>query len=111
MRRVEIARALLHRPRMLLLDEPTVGLDIKARADILKHVRGLVAETGIGVLWATHLIDEIEPGNDVVLLHEGSMLDHGNASEVAARAGASDIGAAFNRLTGIAGEGKSWDQP
>ena len=61
MRRVEIARALLHRPRMLLLDEPTVGLDIKARADILQHVRGLVAREGIGVLWATHLIDEIEP--------------------------------------------------
>jgi ABC-2 type transport system ATP-binding protein len=111
MRRVEIARALLHRPRMLLLDEPTVGLDIKARADILKHVRGLVAETGIGVLWATHLIDEIEPGDNVVLLHEGRMLGHGKASEVAARAGAPDMGAAFNRLTGIAGEGKSWDRP
>ena len=60
MRRVEIARALLHRPRMLLLDEPTAGLDIKARADILKHVRDLVARQNIGVLWATHLIDEIE---------------------------------------------------
>ena len=71
MRRVEIARALLHRPRMLLLDEPTVGLDVKARADILKHVRSLVTRTSIGVLWATHLIDEIQPGDDAVLLHEG----------------------------------------
>ncbi len=111
MRRVEIARALLHRPRMLLLDEPTVGLDIKARADILKHVRGLVAEAGIGVLWATHLIDEIEPGDDVVVLHEGRVLDRGKASEVAARANAPDIGAAFNRLTGTAGKGASCDQP
>ena len=88
MRRVEIARALLHRPRLLLLDEPTVGLDAKARADILRHVRGLVAEEGIGVLWATHLIDEVVPGDDVVLLHEGKRLDYGQASEVAARAGA-----------------------
>jgi ABC-2 type transport system ATP-binding protein len=102
MRRVEIARALLHRPRMLLLDEPTVGLDIKARADILQHVRGLVAREGIGVLWATHLIDEIEPSDDVVVLHEGKILDHVNASEIAARAGAPGIGPAFTTLTGAA---------
>jgi ABC-2 type transport system ATP-binding protein len=111
MRRVEIARALLHHPHMLLLDEPTVGLDVKARADILKHVRGLVAQESIGVLWATHLIDEIEPGDDVVLLHEGKILDHGNVAEVAARAGAPDIARAFKRVTGIAGEGTPWDQP
>lgn len=103
MRRVEIARALLHRPRMLLLDEPTAGLDIKARADILKHVRGLVAREGIGVLWATHLIDEIEPGDEVVVLHEGKILDRGNASEIAVRAGAAGIGPAFNALTSAAG--------
>ncbi len=103
MRRVEIARALLHRPRMLLLDEPTAGLDIKARADIQTHVRGLVAREGIGVLWATHLIDEIEPGDDVVVLHEGKILDRGKASEIAARAGAAGIGPAFNALTSAAG--------
>jgi len=102
MRRVEIARALLHRPRMLLLDEPTAGLDIKARADILKHVRGLVARQSIGVLWATHLIDEIEQGDDVIVLHEGKILDRGRACEIAARAGAPSIGPAFNALTSAA---------
>ena len=77
MRRLEIARALLHRPRLLLLDEATVGLDVKARADILSHVRQLVTEQGIGVLWATHLFDEIMPGDDLVVLHQGRVLAHG----------------------------------
>jgi ABC-2 type transport system ATP-binding protein len=106
-RRIEIARALLHRPRMLLLDEPTVGLDIKARSDILNHVRSLVAGEGIGVLWATHLIDEVEAGDDVIVLHRGRILGTGKASEVAARAGASAIGPAFSKLTGAdGGEGE-----
>jgi ABC-2 type transport system ATP-binding protein len=100
MRRVEIARALLHRPNMLLLDEPTVGLDIKARADILAHVRGLVANEGMGVLWATHLIDEIETSDHVLVLHQGKLLDKGLVTEVAARTGAPDMRTAFNRLTG-----------
>ncbi|WP_395664969.1 ABC transporter ATP-binding protein [Methylocella sp.] len=100
MRRVEIARALLHRPRLLLLDEPTVGLDVKARADILAHVRGLVTREGLGVLWATHLIDEIEPGDQVVVLHRGKLLDCGTAEAVRLRAGAPDLTAAFRRLTG-----------
>lgn len=104
-RRVEIARALLHRPRLLLLDEPTVGLDIEARADLLAHVRGLVASEGVGVLWATHLIDEIDPGDDVVVLHKGLVLDQGTVEDVVARAGARDIGGAFRKLAGLAEPG------
>ena len=99
MRRVEIARALLHRPQLLLLDEPTAGLDVKARADILMHVRNLAAQEGIGVLWATHLIDEVEAADDVVILHHGKVLDSGKASDIASRTGATDIRAAFDKLT------------
>jgi ABC-2 type transport system ATP-binding protein len=102
MRRLEIARALLHRPRLLLLDEATVGLDVKARADILDHVRQLVTEQGIGVLWATHLFDEIMPSDDLVVLHQGKMLAHGQVSRVIAEAGAQDVNTAFMRLTGTA---------
>ena len=80
MRRVEIARALLHRPDMLLLDEPTVGLDVKARADILAHVRQLVATEKVSVLWTTHLIDEIASDDDVVVLHQGKILAAGEAA-------------------------------
>jgi ABC-2 type transport system ATP-binding protein len=100
MRRLEIARALLHRPRLLLLDEATVGLDVKARADILSHVRQLVTEQGIGVLWATHLFDEIIPGDDLVVLHQGRVLAHGPVGDIVAGAGAHDINSAFMRLTG-----------
>jgi ABC-2 type transport system ATP-binding protein len=107
MRRLEIARALLHRPRLLLLDEATVGLDVKARADILDHVRQLVAEQGIGVLWATHLFDEIAPSDDLVVLHQGRVLAHGEVRRVIAEAGAQDINAAFMRLTGAVAGGSA----
>ena len=102
MRRVEIARALLHQPRLLLLDEPTVGLDIKARADILDHVRRLSVVEGIGVLWATHLIDEANAGDDVVVLHKGNILAHGGVGEVVGKSAGADLRDAFNRLTGAA---------
>ena len=100
MRRVEIARALLHRPRLLLLDEATVGLDVKARADILDHVRRLVIDEGIGVLWATHLFDEIAASDNLVVLHQGQVLAHGDVARVLGQAGATDVNSAFMRLTG-----------
>jgi ABC-2 type transport system ATP-binding protein len=67
-RRVELARALLPEPRLLLLDEPTVGLDPAARAALLEHARALCRERGVAILWATHLLDEIAPGDRVVTL-------------------------------------------
>lgn len=100
MRRIEIARALLHDPKLLLLDEPTVGLDIKARADLLAHVRHLVREEQLGVLWTTHLIDEIGDDDPVVILHRGKVLATARAADIVARYGASNIGDAFTRITG-----------
>ena len=99
MRRLEIARALLHRPRLLLLDEATVGLDVKARAEILGHVRGLVIEQGIGVLWATHLFDEIVPSDDLVILHQGRILAEGKVARIVTKAGGRDLHSAFVQLT------------
>ena len=105
MRRVEIVRALLHKPRLLLLDEPTVGLDIEARADILRHVRSLVSAEGLSTLWATHLIDEVAETDTVIVLHRGKVLAQGIAAEVIRSAGARDIRDAFSRLTGTAVSG------
>jgi ABC-2 type transport system ATP-binding protein len=100
-RRAEIARALLHRPRLLLLDEPTVGLDVQSRAEVVHVVRTLAARHGVGVLWATHLLDEIDPADRVVLLHKGRVL----ATERADRlAGARSLADSFLEMTGLAPE-------
>ncbi|GGG18896.1 2-phenylethanol ABC transporter ATP-binding protein [Rhizobium wenxiniae] len=99
MRRVEIVRALLHRPSLLLLDEATVGLDIRSRSDILATIRALVAETGLSVLWATHLIDEVQGTDDVVILDKGQVLVTGTVADVVGQTGARDIGGAFAGLT------------
>lgn len=100
MRRLEIARALLHQPRLLLLDEATVGLDVKARADILNHVRQLIAEQGIGVLWATHLFDEVMSTDELVVLHQGRVLARGAIARIVAETRTRDLHSAFMHLTG-----------
>jgi ABC-2 type transport system ATP-binding protein len=99
-RRVEIARALIHRPKMLLLDEPTVGLDIASRQFLLDHVRMLCREEGLAVLWATHLIDEVDSAARVIVLHRGRILAEGPVPDVIRSANASSIREAFDNLTG-----------
>jgi ABC-2 type transport system ATP-binding protein len=100
MRRVEIARALLHEPRVLVLDEATVGLDVNSKSLILRHVRSLVRERGVAVLWATHSLDEVAPDDAVVVLHRGRVVADGDVSTVIETAGAADMRSAFIGLTG-----------
>ena len=104
-RRVEIARALLHDPQLLLLDEPTVGLDFPSRKAIVAHVHELAAERDIGILWATHLIDEIRPTDDLIILHKGKVVASGTVDQVVARSRASSLDAAFTALTSGPGAG------
>jgi ABC-2 type transport system ATP-binding protein len=99
MRRVEIARALLHGPSLLVLDEPTVGLDVASKHAILAQVRTLVRDRGVGVLWTTHLLDEIEPSDHILVLHLGKPLARGVVSDIVAASGTDSLRAAFASLT------------
>ncbi|MBK9077849.1 MAG: ABC transporter ATP-binding protein [Hyphomicrobium sp.] len=99
-RRVEIARSLMHRPDLLLLDEATVGLDIGSRESVVKIVRDLVHREGLGVLWATHLMDEVKAGDQVVVLHKGKVLFAGGVSDFLKSTGKDSVSAAFRSITG-----------
>ncbi len=98
-RRVEISRALLHQPKLLLLDEPTVGLDAPSRRDIVEHVHRLVQEENIAVLWATHLIDEVFDEDSVIVLHQGRVCVDGSAVQIMAETGTENIATAFEQIT------------
>jgi len=98
-RRVEIARSLLHQPSLLLLDEPTVGLDVASKSAILAHVRFLVRVRGVAVLWATHLLDEVEPEDSVYILNRGRIVAQGEAASIVRQSREVDLRGAFTSLT------------
>ncbi|MDO8327377.1 MAG: ATP-binding cassette domain-containing protein [Cypionkella sp.] len=99
-RRAEIARALLPEPKVLLLDEPTTGLDATARRNLVSHVRRIVATTGLSVLWATHLVEEVADADRIALLIRGEVKAVLSPAALIAQAGASDLTEAYITLTG-----------
>lgn len=72
-RKVELVRALLHKPKVLLMDEATVGLDPASRQQLLDAVRELCQTRGLAVLWATHLVEEARAADRLMLLHQGTV--------------------------------------
>jgi len=75
-RRVEIVRALLHQPKVLIMDEPTAGLDLPSKNIITDYAHEL-AEQGVSVIWITHLLDEIVDQDAVVIMREGRIEQQG----------------------------------
>ena len=95
-RRMEIARAILHKPQILLLDEATVGLDAETRRMITDYVHKLAAEQNITILWATHLVDEVLPEDQLIILHQGKIIKDGICKDII---GKKSLGETFAKLT------------
>ena len=98
-RKVELARALLHGPALLLMDEATVGLDPRSRQELLADLQAGVREQGLTVLWATHLVDEAAQADRVLVLHHGHLLADGPPEAVTQRLGGQTLEAAFLQAT------------
>lgn len=81
-RRVEIARALLHQPGLLILDEPTTALDPEARRMVWNDLRRLRQELGVTVLYSTHYMDEAEFADDIVIVHDGRVVRRGSPAQM-----------------------------
>jgi len=86
-RRVEIAKALLHRPQVLLMDEASSGLDPAARRDVSKHVENLREQEGVTILLTTHILEEADRCDRLILLHKGSIVTQGTPKELRSQIG------------------------
>ena len=98
-RRVEILRALINKPKLLLLDEATVGLDLKSRFDILSYVKELVKTKNISVLWITHLFDEMDENDDISIIKNGEIIESGLAKDIVKKHNKENLVDTFNELT------------
>lgn len=98
-RKVELVRANLHQPAVLLMDEATVGLDPRSRQDLLAALKADVRERGVCVLWATHWVEEALGADRVLVLHKGALLADGTPAEVTLALGEATLEAGFIKRT------------
>jgi ABC-2 type transport system ATP-binding protein len=102
-RRLEIARGMLHTPKVLFLDEPTLGLDPQSRNQMWTHVQQLNASDGMTVFLTTHYMDEADRvANRIAVIDHGRIVAIGSPAELKTRTGTESLEAAFLALTGTA---------
>lgn len=97
-RKVELARALTTAPDLLLLDEPSSGLDTQSRHELTRDVFARARDRGIAVLWATHIVSDIEAADEVVVLSRGRVITQGPPQALLAATGAHTLEQAFVQL-------------
>jgi ABC-2 type transport system ATP-binding protein len=109
-RRLSLACTLVHEPKVLFLDEPTVGVDPALRVQFWTHFRRLAAE-GTTILVASHVMDEADRCDELLFVRDGKVIGHGTGAELRARAGTDSLEAAFLILSGLDPQGNPLPQP
>lgn len=99
-RRVEVARALLNGPDLLLMDEPSTGLDPVTREMLVQHMQIVRRDHGTSILWATHLVEELERADRIILLIAGQIVRIGSPAELMAESHTDTLTDAYIALTG-----------
>ncbi|MCE1236391.1 MAG: ribosome-associated ATPase/putative transporter RbbA [Hyphomicrobiales bacterium] len=103
--RLQLAAACLHRPEVLILDEPTSGVDPQARDDFWRHLAKLSRDDGVTIFVSTHFMNEAERCDRISLMHRGRVLAIGAPADLTREAGAASLEEAFVRRLEEAGEG------
>lgn len=100
-RRLEIARGLLHHPRIFFLDEPTLGLDPQTRNQIWNYIGDLNKKEGITIFFTTHYMEEAEKmAERIAVIDQGKIISEGSADELKIKTNTSSLESAFLSLTG-----------
>lgn len=100
-RRLEIARGLLHHPKVLFLDEPTIGLDPQTRNHIWNYIKKLNEEEKVTIFFTTHHMEEVDRyGKTIAIIDHGKIIEQGTIEEIKKKAGVDSLEDAFIKLTG-----------
>ena len=99
-RRVEVARAMLNGPDLLLMDEPSTGLDTATRELLVEHMQVVRREHRTSILWATHLVEELDRADRIILMISGAVVATGTPAELMQRTGTDSLTGAYTALTG-----------